>query len=235
MEKVDVSKLFSFYGGKKGIIVSPGENGIGEFYKTLYELGYRYSIIDGKRIFYQKTERGPDSCSLSDIKGVLLEVFRKGELSNLPQNVTRDDLINWYYEKEPIKYNGFFKYYLVEELHPVAEHTLKLQIDPDYKHDYWKSELLLKFNEWGFMNTIDRVSSFGTNNPLYYKSIGENRYLVFNHYNSTSKKHNDGFDCRVAEFEKDNEIGKKLPKSIEKIKLTFNLESDYGLIKKYVE
>ena len=86
---------------------------------------------------------------------------------------------------------------------------------------------------WNFTKTIDEKSTICSGNPLYYKNIGKEEFLIFSHYNH-DKVSNSGFDLWKATFSSEKSIGKKKPKKLDDISLSFNLEKDFKLIKEYV-
>lgn len=101
------------------------------------------------------------------------------------------------------------------------------------KYSFEIDELLSKFQEWQFKITNDSIGTFCKGNPLYYKSIGENNYIVFNYFNST-KKSNRGFDCWLAKYSNFSDIGVKKPLEMESIRLSFHLDADFDLIEGYL-
>jgi hypothetical protein len=111
---------------------------------------------------------------------------------------------------------------------------LRMLTNFSYKHDFDKSKLLSKFNEWKFSKTIDNIGSYSKKALLYYKLIESKKYLVFNHYNS-ERKDLDCFDSWIATYSDEKQIGNKKPLSLQDLRLGFNLDRDFELIKQYVE
>jgi len=200
-------------------------------YKLLYENGYRKSQINKKRIYYKREKNKLNKIHKHDIVNVFYFMLKNLEFVNIPSKIEYSDIINLYLEKDPIKENKLFNFYLRETLTETETHELRMQFDVDYKHEFEIKQILLKFEEWSFCKTIDTIGTFCKNNPLYFKNIGNNGYLIFNHFNLKKKAKNDGFDCWHATYYNQESIGKKQPLNIKSIRLGFNLERDISLIK----
>ncbi|MES2618108.1 MAG: hypothetical protein V4613_09520 [Bacteroidota bacterium] len=117
----------------------------------------------------------------------------------------------------------------VEELHVYP--YIK---DLDYLHKFNIKQLLLKFNEWGFLSILNQSFTFGGKDELiYYKQLDINKYLVFNQYASYSSTLN-GFDCRIADFKSMGKVGIDEPFASTVVELNFNIDKDLELIGKYL-
>lgn len=109
-------------------------------------------------------------------------------------------------------------------------HEYRMKCDKTYKSEYLKNELIQKFDEWGMKKVIDEVGQFsGVGRDLYYKCIGENRFLIFSYYANN-------FDPWIVSYKNENEIGKKSYIYIEEDFAcpNFNLERDFHFIKEFV-
>ncbi|MCC6583568.1 MAG: hypothetical protein IT271_07685 [Chitinophagales bacterium] len=202
-------------------------------YKTLHLLGFRKTRLDKKSIYYKREETVLRPVDIYDLQNAFEDFLQTADFENIPSNMERSELINWLYDKEPIKKNCFSEGHIWEDLTEKETHELQMLTNATYKKIFETQELISKLKEWNFVKTIDSLGSFCKGNPLYYKSLGSKKYLVFNHYNSEYKD-NDGFDCWLATFNKDKEIGLKRPTDNQSIQLSFNIDRDFILIKNYL-
>lgn len=232
--KININDFLTINTQKNGrVFVSHDINQEANIYKFLRELGYRKARLNNKKIYFRRNGTDIVAVSLLDIKFTFIKMFESSDLINIPSDMEHQAIINWYCLKQPIKENGLFDYILEDSLTDVDVHNYKLQRDFNYKHKFGIQQLFSKFAEWSFDNTIDIAGSFSDNAPLYYKYIGDKKYIVFNHYNSQDNT-NDGFDCWVSTYENIKHIGNRKPISNQNLRLSFLLERDYHLISKYL-
>jgi len=91
-------------------------------------------------------------------------------------------------------------------------------------------DAIYQLEEQGFEKTLDSISEYSTNADLYFRGIGNNRYIVFNHYNKTKREDLQGFDCWISKYKSKNEIGKKKAIKTDDIRLSFDFEEDWKLL-----
>jgi len=206
----------------------------GNIYKLLHDFGFRKIKLDNRRIYFRRQADKITPVKLVDIKEAFREFLEHGDFTNIPQDVDHRDILEWYYSTLPIKENTQFDQYLEDTLTETEAHDLRLQTDHIYKHKFEIEQLLLKFDEWKFLKTTDIISSYSTENPpLYYKHIGDRKFLVFNHWN-VNTKYTDGFDCWIATYSDEKQIGNKKPLDLQDIRLGFRLDRDFPLIEQYL-
>lgn len=206
----------------------------GNIYKLLRDFGFRKSKLDYKRIYYQRHDNDVKIINPIKIKHAFLDFLKRADYTNLPNDVSHHDILEWYYSKAPIKENGLYNQYLEETLSEQEIHSLRLQTNHNYKHKFHINQLLNKFDELHFSKTVDNINSYSSKNPpLYYKGIGNRKYIVFNHWNYMSE-YTDGFDCWLAIYANENQIGKEKPLELQEIILGFQLERDLPLIEQYL-
>lgn len=204
-------------------------------YKFLKKLGFCISRINRKRIYYQRIDNKIRIVSIFDIEDAFVKYLKTTDFTDMPSDISRDELLDWFYEKQPIKRSDdLLIHYLVDSLTLEEEHQLRLEIDVEYKKKFEITQLQEMFKTWNFNKTVDKIGSFCSGNNLYYKNIGENKYLVFNQYNP-KKLMQSGFDSWITTFTSEKNIGNKRPINIEQIKLSFHLDKDFELIKDFVE
>ncbi|MDL2330651.1 hypothetical protein LJC62_01380 [Odoribacter sp. OttesenSCG-928-A06] len=209
----------------------------GNIYKLLREFGFCQFKLDNRTIYYRRQNDELTKVDFNDIKRAFYDFLKEGNYT-CPKDVSRVDILNWYLEKLPLKKNGLLKHYLEDTLSEQEIHSLRLQIDFDYKHNFEIQQILSKLDEWNFKKTIDTKSSIATNAPLYYKQVDSDKYLIFSHWNADryidkKKKHyRDGFDCWLAKFKNEKDIGKKkiADEDLQDIRLGFYLNRDLPLL-----
>lgn len=86
----------------------------------------------------------------------------------------------------------------------------------------------------GFTRTTDEICQYSRNADLYYKKIGLEKYVVFNHYNKDKKEEFQGFDVWVSKYKSDKAIGKEKHNGNDSVVLSFKLERDKTLILKII-
>ena len=231
---IDINDFVSFDRLKNGKVkITTNISKEGNLYKYLRKLGFCKSKLDNRRIYYKRENNLINPSSMHDIKHTFWTLLQQGKFLNTPTDISHSDILNWYLDKQPIKENGLFDYYLEDNLSETEAHNYRLTTNPTYRHKFEIQQLLSKFAEWNFSKTTDVVGTFCKDNPLYFKRIDNKKYLVFNHYNSKSES-NDGFDSWVATFTDERQIGIKKPTEIQDIRLSFHLDRDFELIKNYV-
>ena len=203
-------------------------------YRFLKELGFCISRINKKRIYYQRIGDKIRIVSIFDIEDTFKSFIETTDFIDMPSDISRDEILDWFYEKQPIKQNDLLLYYLLDSLTSEEEHELRLKTDIEYKKKFEITQLQEMFKTWKFNKTVDKIGAFCSGNDLYYKHIGDNKYLVFNHYNPNMLMQS-GFDSWIATFTSEKNIGNKRPINIKQIKLSFHLDKDYKLIKNFVE
>ncbi|MGB0887575.1 MAG: hypothetical protein ACPGSL_05605 [Vicingaceae bacterium] len=231
---MDINRFLNFHQLKNGKtkITFDFQNQT-NIYHFLRELGFCKSNLDGKRVYYQRVGVKINPVTSQIIKDAFFDFLQKEEFSNIPNGITHSDITNWFLEHPPIKNNGGLDNSLKDTLTESETQSFRLQTDESFKHKFEVKQLISKFEEWNFNETTDYVGAFQVNNPLYYKNIGNKRFIVFNHYNSTDSN-NDGFDSWIASFDKEKQIGTKKPNEIQTIQLNFQLKRDFNLIKDFV-
>jgi len=232
----DINNLVTIVRQKNGKIkIIHDINNEGNIYKLLRDFGFRKSKLDNVKIYYRKHNNKLSIANPTTIKQTFLDFLERADYTNLPNDVSHDDILEWYYSKKPIKENGLYDHYLKNILSESEIHTLRLLTNNDYKHKFDIDGLIAKFSELNFTKTVDSISSYSSNNPpLYYKYIGNGKYIVFNHWNY-DKKNKDGFDCWLAIYANEEQVGKKKPIDLQKLRLGFQLERDLPLIEQYLE
>ena len=234
MEK-DINKYISINRNKSGKtkITHDLENEA-NIYKLLHSIGFRKTTLNNKKLYFQIVDNDLIPVSIHDMRTKFYQMLKNFEFDNVPEDVSYIDILNWNLTKQPIKQNGLFYHYLETELNEDEIHILKMKKDINYKHRYEIDSVLNKLEELQFEKSIDKTSAILTNGTLYYKCIGSNKFLIFSHYNAKSKKNDDGFDCWLANYKNDKQIGKSIPSELKNLRMSFKLDRDFELIEKYV-
>lgn len=213
--------------------ISHNINNEGNIYRFLNSIGFGQTKIDGKRVYYRRINGDIIPVTIYDIKDEFSNYLKELKFGNIP-NIPYSDIMNWYYQKDPIKRNGLFFAYLESPLIPIEEHIYKFKTDINYKHDIEIKEMLNVFMEKDFKKSVDTKGLFCKDAILYYKKVKDFQYLIFAHFNHDKKKWKDGFDCYLATYlEKSPSIEKHIPTSLDTVKLSFNIDQDFKIIDRY--
>jgi hypothetical protein len=231
---MDINKILTIVRQKNGVVkIKHDLANEANICKLLQEFGFRKSKLDNRRIYFRRQYETITLINKWEIIDTFVDFLKKDDFENVPQDVSKENILNWFYQSNPIKENGLFDHYLVDTLNEKEIHDLRMLTNFSYKHDFDNSKLLSKFNEWNFSKTIDTAGSYCKESPLYYKLIENKKYLVFNHFNA-NRKDLDGFDSWIATYSDEKQIGNKRPLSVQDVRLGFNLDRDFELIKQYV-
>jgi hypothetical protein len=230
--KINIDDFVSLSRMKNGKLTSFfNTHNEGNIYKFLRELGYCKSKLDNKQILYQRSEFDVSPVELQDIKHHFYMSLHEIEFIDIPDTIEREDILNWYLKKDPIKENGLFNEYLKDHLTETEAEELRLKTNPDYKLKFEVQQLISKLYEWNFNKTTDSVGAFCKDRPLYYRNISDRKFLIFSH---TNLKNNDNFDCWTAEFTDENHIGLKPPLERNCIEYSFKLDRHFDQIKDFL-
>jgi len=231
----DINNFICIFRQKNGQVKIKHNNiNVGNIYMFLRDLGFRKSKLDNRRIYYRRNNTELETVHPREIKQAFLDFLKRADYTDLPDDINHNDILEWYYSKMPIKESGLNDHYLEDNLTEQEIHSLRLQTNHDYKHKFDINQLIAKFDELHFSKTVDSINSYSSNNPpLYYKSVGDRKYLVFNHWNCNSK-FKDGFDGWIATYKNEKQIGKKKPNDLQEVCLGFLLDRDFPLIEQYL-
>ncbi len=227
----DFIEIKRFKNGK--ITIKHNLRNEGNIYRKLKELGFRQTILNDKIFLYRKVGNEIVPVKKYHLNDAFKNYLEESDFEDLPEELTNNDIINWFYEKDPIKKNGLFYQILKDELTTEEIHQVKMKTDIPYRQTFLYNEMLDKLKIWDFKKTIDKKGTICSGSPLYYKNIGKEEFLIFSHYNH-NKVSISGFDLWRATYSSEKSIGKKKPRKLDDISLSFNLEKDYKLIKEYV-
>lgn len=230
----DINDFITIVRQKNGIIkITHNLSNEGNIYKLLRDLGFRKAKLNKKYVYFRRESGTLILSSFQEMKDAFRDILGKYEFTNIPDDIRYDSVLNWYHNRRPIKENGLFNHYLKDSL-TEFEGKILVPVDPKNKARKFNTEnLQTKLDELKFKSTVDKIGTFCINNPLYYKKVGENKYLIFNHFNSKNKN-NDGFDSWLATYSTENQIGSKKPLLIEDIRLNYILDRDFELIENYL-
>lgn len=84
----------------------------GNIYKLLKELGYGFVRTNKRRIYFKKSNSKFEVIYKINFKDAFRDFLDKNDFINIPANFTKNDILNWYFKKMPIKFNGLFNHYL---------------------------------------------------------------------------------------------------------------------------
>lgn len=225
----DISKFVRIIQQKNGIVrLNFEKSNELEIYKFLKENGFGKSKVGKKIIYYQKQRDKIKVVQKDDISYFFYEYLRDGNYK-IPNTLRKEEILDAYLKHLPIKENKLYNFILKEELSDNDSHKLLIQSDTTYGHKFESSRLISKINEWGFRKI---QSGKKPSDPLYFKSISKDTYIVFRHYNSL-KPHDDGFDCTIGRYLSEKHIENE--HTIETIKFikTFRLNEDLKILQEW--
>lgn len=202
--------------------------------KLYYDLGYRKSKLDNKMVYFILEDNDLTPISLSYLKPVFFEMLKNKDFSNIPEELDYDSILNWYLMSSQISINDNFKSFLEVKMTEQEEHTYRLKTNSKYKKEFEYREFIKKMDELGFSQTIDKSITYGVDNPLYYKHISNEEYIVFNYFIYKGKAIHE-FDYNISTFKCAEHIGKVKPIENSLIIKAFNFKRDYHLIKHLIE
>lgn len=202
-------------------------------YSQLKEMGYCYSTINGKKTYYRRFEGEVSSTKMLSIKHAFRDFLENTDFKNRPATLKHEDIMQWFYAKNPVRENGLLKFILQDELSKDEEHQIKFQTDTSYKHNFEINQVLCFLEEFNFKKKANQ-DTITHNSDLYYKNIGDNEFIIFTHF-CIGKTFYSGFDTWRAKYINERQIGKIEPETLDTIRLSFNLKRDYPLVQNLLE
>lgn len=102
--------------------------------------------------------------------------------------------------------------------------------DPIFAARLRVEEVLVKLNTHGYRTCDDKIGTFAKDSKVFYKEISKDKYVIFNHSSHDGRIEQQTIDCWVAIYLNENDIGRNAPKALESIKLSFEVNRDWGII-----
>lgn len=81
-------------------------------YKLLREWGFRKSTFKGKKNYFKETIDQKTPVSIIQMRDAFWDFLENEEFINLPEEFSKNDLLNWFLEKNPIRENTLLAHYL---------------------------------------------------------------------------------------------------------------------------
>jgi len=114
---LDIDKYITITKQKNGRAkISFDENNEGNIYHLLYELGFRKSKLQNKRIYFQRTEKDIIPVTIIDIRTEFNNMLRGFKFKNVPEYIRYSNIINWFFERQTIKENKLLDQHLKVDL-----------------------------------------------------------------------------------------------------------------------
>jgi hypothetical protein len=202
-------------------------------YKLLYSLGFRKTNLNKKTVYYLRIQDDIVPLTLENLNEKTIQLLMSIKYENLPFDFDLESMKDWFFKRMPIRQNKMCTDFLYETL-SIEEQLKYIEKNQTIlKPNFDTQFLLLKFNEWQFVKTIDLANSICFDQPLYYKKINQNQFLLFVHYHYPNRKF-ENFECWKATYNNENEIGINSPKILEEVSFNFSLYKDFPLIQKYL-
>lgn len=233
-QEIDVTDYVTFEQKSNGEYkITQEEQNKSNLLRFLYDCGFRRGKVSGKSVYFKRINGKPVVSEMRYLREAFYSLLKESYFTGLPQNISRNKILNWYLRTHPVKNNKALHYVLNEELSSEDQHTLRMQVDTRYKREFELKDMSDKLRQWEFSLVQDIIGSYSKNAKLFYKHTGDNQYLVFSQY-LPGKPLYSGFDCWLTTYNNKNDIGNKRPNSITDIRLTFKLDRDFELIQEYV-
>lgn len=203
-------------------------------YGKIRDLGFRKIKFDNKDVYIRRGVDGMRLSGINEIRNSFLEFIQKEIFFFSSMSIDYNYFINKYMLVYHIMENTSFNDIITDILTKEEMHQLRLRLDSQYLHNYKIQKIFDILKEWEFSSTVDTSGYFTYKAPLYYRTIGDKKYLIFTHYCDGNKYGSDGFDCWSAKFEDESDIGKKDPIESIDIRLSFDLDRNYCEIDEYL-
>lgn len=225
------------------VTIVPGEYGEHEMnstlsqeanlYKWLARKGFLIHRLDKSSKFLLRSEDGIKPASIHTMRDLLFDTLKKAELTGLDPELNRNDVLEWMLISNPIKDNKLLRYHLRGKLSKEEIHDYRLRYDVDYHNQHRFNATMSMLEENGFKETPDLIASFSRESTLYYKPVGNGQYLVFSRNIFPKQKYRDNFDCWLAYFRKEKDIG-KIKSTPRNLCLTFYIDQDLNKVKLFL-
>ncbi len=212
-----------------------------EIYNLLKnELGYGFTRIKGKGYYVKKNEEG-----FFEVRNFinLLDDFRKYIFDNfnilkINGEIEFLDFMNAYYEHLPIKDGNYGKSILRKgfEITDFNEHLILMEIDNKYRREYKVQKMYTFLKDNNFEEKIDKVGSFCTEKPIFYKRLTPESFLIFTRPFVTPKNNDDTFDFYRVMVKKEKFFLKEKIEAylLENLRLGFDLDVDLEFYNKVI-
>jgi hypothetical protein len=207
--------------------------GIYNLLKTTLE--FRYTKLNGKG-YYLKEEKGLYKIVSfhklkDDFRNYVSNNFEEMEIS---KEIGRNDFMNEYYKKAPIKNGNYAREYLSDdfELSEENKHVIRLEIDEKYRRLFFRNKMLGFLKQENFIEFNNELRTLNLNGPLFYKQSNQGFFLVFNNPSHGGKVIGTVFDLHKVYANSQKEFFNKKAKKCELIKIAFNLQTDLDLLKR---
>ncbi len=204
-------------------------------YRWLVAQGFGRTLVDGKIITFHKTGDQIKPAQTWQMRDAFYGFLKAIPSNHLPDGLTGEDLLEWYYHTPPIKQNNLYRQYLKSSLTEMEIHSYKMNADCTYYHRYQIGKVLNMLSAGSFKQTIDQVGTISKGHVLYFRQIANSLFLIFCHQNAGNKNNRDEFDCWLASFRDENQIGRIKAESLKDICLSFQMDKDYPLIEAYLK
>ncbi len=202
-------------------------------YKMLNDWGYGQAKINKKNYYFLREEDSIRKVSFLEIRDAFWDFLETISLSELPESVTRHDLLEWYLTVHPVKKNFMASRCLTKELTDEEVHRLRMT-EAVYSKEYKINSVLKMLKDHGFKQTTDSAHAIYGDGPVYYKRIGLCQFLLFGHINA--KRLVDSCFCVcLAAYPNENEVGKLKQVAYSELHPHFELDRDFDLIRDYLE
>lgn len=203
-------------------------------YSFIKKLGFGYIIINGRSMFIRQSQGDINRVGFIDVESAFRDCLAKCDFTLLPDGIVYQEVMNEYFRQSPLKESNLLKYHLKTTLNDENLHLLRIKIDLGYRKGCETNEMLLKLQELNFKTVTDQIGTYhDKGEQLFFKSIGSNKFLIFNYINNPKYGHQI-FDSWVSTFPNEKSIGVKPFLKNDPIIVDFKIARDYHLIAHYL-
>lgn len=219
--------------GNYRIVCAIGQEG--NIYRWLKTLGFGRTMVDGKLVTFRRIADGIKPAAFWRMEDAFHEMLERVSSRELPDGMDRIDLLDWYLQKSPLKQNNLYRHCLKNELSEAEVHAYKMVTDSLYRHRFEIGQVKDMLASKGFKQTEDVGGTVGKGLTLYYRQLQGNQFLLFSHHNAGHKNpFVDCFDCWLASFRNEKQIGLRPTNSLKDVRMSFKYERDFDLVAHYL-
>lgn len=180
----------------------------GNIYRWLARLGFGRAKIGQKTVTFRRGPEGIKWLSPEAIKNFFLDYLMELPYSQLPEGLTRNNMGDWFFQKQPFKFNGLYRHCLKSSLNAAEIEAYRIQTDADYaKRQKIAATITYVINN-GFTMTPDEVGSFIKGNAIYYRELQPKEFLLLIHHNPDLRIAAQCFDYCRANYHNAQQIGR---------------------------
>lgn len=203
-------------------------------YKYLYLEGFRLLEIENKLEVYRKVEGEIYAESVDSMIKYLFDQLKSMELLD---EALLLDVWDYFEDSDCVQKDLLMEHCLFPKTDGMKDrHQYMLKFDTVYRANFFHEMMLRFFRKYSFVQVGDMAGLYDSESPLFYKKVGDDKYLVFAHYNRHGACVSlSGYDCWLANQEPDDaSVPSFDAKNNTEVKLDFDPLVDMDLLNSYL-